>query len=241
MFIKTPFTKETLDACLKELGKEFRKLNGTAMRAEVVLVGGAAILANYGFRNMMYGIDALIMASSAMEDVVNRVGDRLGLPNDWLNTDFKQTASYSDRLADVSVHYQTFSNVLTVQTVAAEYLIAMKVMSGRQYRNDLSDIAGILWEHEKRGEPITKKSVNRAVIFLYGSQPALPPQSKSFINAAFTTGDYERIYNEIQESEQQAKDILLEINRGLPTSLNEDSIDAVLERARRKRDNAAEQ
>ncbi len=44
------FTKENLDICLRELGKEFRKLNGTAMKAELTLIGGAAILANYRFR-----------------------------------------------------------------------------------------------------------------------------------------------------------------------------------------------
>ena len=41
------FTKENLDICLRELGKEFRKLNGTAMKEELTLIGGAAILVNY--------------------------------------------------------------------------------------------------------------------------------------------------------------------------------------------------
>ena len=34
-----------MSATLKELAKEFRKLNGTKMSAEIVLIGGAAILA----------------------------------------------------------------------------------------------------------------------------------------------------------------------------------------------------
>jgi len=46
MSVKTPFTRENLDAYLKELAKEFRKLNGSAMPAEIILIGGAAILAN---------------------------------------------------------------------------------------------------------------------------------------------------------------------------------------------------
>ena len=48
------FTKENLDNCLRELGKEFRKLNGTAMKAEITLISGAAILANYGFRDSTF-------------------------------------------------------------------------------------------------------------------------------------------------------------------------------------------
>jgi len=49
MSIDTPFTKENLNTYLKELGKEFRKLNGKKMPAEIILIGGAAILASYGF------------------------------------------------------------------------------------------------------------------------------------------------------------------------------------------------
>ena len=47
-----PFTKENLDSYLKELAKEFRKNNGTRMPAEIILIGGASILINYGFREM---------------------------------------------------------------------------------------------------------------------------------------------------------------------------------------------
>ena len=50
MSVEKGFTKENLDYYLRELAKEFRKRNGKNMPAEIVLVGGAAILANYGFR-----------------------------------------------------------------------------------------------------------------------------------------------------------------------------------------------
>ena len=40
------FTKENLDICLREQGNELRKLNGTAMKAELTLIGGASILVN---------------------------------------------------------------------------------------------------------------------------------------------------------------------------------------------------
>lgn len=85
MFVDKGFTKENLDYYLKELVKEFRKGNGKDTSAEIVLVGGAAILANYGFREMTYDMDAVITASSAMKEAVNTVGDRFGLPNGWLN------------------------------------------------------------------------------------------------------------------------------------------------------------
>ncbi len=68
---KVPFTRDNLDGYLRELGKEFRKLNGSRMPAEIVLIGGAAILINYGFREMTYDIDAIIQASSINEKRIN--------------------------------------------------------------------------------------------------------------------------------------------------------------------------
>ena len=149
------FTKENIDVYLKELAREYRKQAGKKTPAELVLIGGASVLINYGFRNMTTDIDALIQAASAMKDAIHHVGERYGLPNDWLNADFMRTPSYSAKLAQFSVYYKTYSNIVTIRTIAAEYLIAMKLRSGRQYKSDLSDILGILAEHEKRGTPIT--------------------------------------------------------------------------------------
>ena len=232
MSIDTPFTKENLDTYLKELGKEFRKLNGKKIPAEIVLIGGAAILANYGFREATYDIDAIILASSVMKEAINRVGDKLGLPGGWLNTDFKKTTSFSDKLLEISVYYKTFSNVLSVRTVSAEYLLGMKLMSGRQYKNDLSDIVGILWEHQKNGNPISREVINKAVITLYGDTAELPAISQKILNDAFADGDYERAYREIRESEKQAKDILIDFDKTNPGELKGENINAILEQAR---------
>ena len=230
-----PFTKENLDNYLKELAKEFRKRNGKRMPAEIILIGGAAILANYGFRETTYDIDAVILASSAMKEAVNCVGDRLGLPNGWLNMDFRTTSSYSDKLLEVAIYYKTFSNIITVRTVAAEHLIAMKLMSGRKYKNDLSDIAGILWEHQKSGNPITPEMVEKAVTKLYGGWEHIPQDSKKLIDAAFAGGDYETLFLQNMESEKQSKDILLDFDKAYPGELKTADIDVILEQARRKR------
>ena len=58
MSAEVSITKENLDTLLKELAKEFRKLNGTKTPAEIILVGGAAVIANYGFRELTNDIDA---------------------------------------------------------------------------------------------------------------------------------------------------------------------------------------
>ena len=40
---EVPFTKENVDGYLKELAKEFRKMNGSRVPAELILIGGAAV------------------------------------------------------------------------------------------------------------------------------------------------------------------------------------------------------
>jgi hypothetical protein len=227
-------TRENLNEYLKELAKEFRKLNGSKMSAEVILIGGAAVLANYGFRELTYDIDAIINTSSAMKDAISRVGDRHGLPNGWFNADFKRTGSYSDKLYEVSKYYKTFSNVLQVRTVAGEYLVAMKLMSGRQYKNDLSDIAGILLEHQRRGEPIPRSAIAAAIKKLYGDA-ALPETSTELLNAAFVSGDYEKLYTESRESEKLSKEILLKFEQSYPNTIKGENISEIIEKAKKKR------
>lgn len=71
MSVDKPFTKDNIDSYLKELAKEFQKRNGNRIPAEIILIGGASILINYGFREMTYDIDAIIQSSGAMKDAIN--------------------------------------------------------------------------------------------------------------------------------------------------------------------------
>ena len=228
------FTKENLDTYLKELAKEFRRLNGRTMPAEIVLVGGAAILTNYGFRDMTTDIDAVIHAASSMKDAINHVGDKFYLPNSWLNADFMRTSSYSPKLDEYSVYYRTFYGILSVRTGAAEYLIAMKLRSGRKYKNDLSDVIGILAEHQKRGTPITLDKVNTAVNNLYGSWDDFPEDSKPFIEGALKTDDLDEVYTSIKKDETESKDILIGFEKEYPTVAKESNIEDILKSLKEK-------
>lgn len=79
------------------------------MSAEIILIGGASVLINYGFRETTYDIDAIIKSLGAMKEAINTVGDRMGLPVGWLNTDFVNTNSYTPRLMEHSKYDKTFS------------------------------------------------------------------------------------------------------------------------------------
>lgn len=229
------FTKDNLDDYLKALSKEFRKMNGSKMPAEIILIGGAAILINYGFREMTYDMDAIIQASSSMKDAINNVGDRMGLPNGWLNTDFMKTASYTPKLIQYSKYYKTFSNVLRIRTISAEYLIVMKLMAGRQYKNDLSDVIGILIEQKKADKEIELESIKRAADELYNGYENLPVSSRDFIEAAYTSKDLSDLYEKIKKDEKENKDMLLEFQNDYPNVLNGDNIKDILIAARRKK------
>ena len=155
MSADTHFTRDNLDKFLNELAKQFKKINGKYATAELILIGGAAVLVNYDFRNMTNDIDAIINSTASLKEAINIVGDKFSLPNFWLNSDFTRTSSYSPKLTEVSKYYKTFSNVISVRTVTGEYLIAMKLISGRQYKNDISDIIGIVHEEREQGREIT--------------------------------------------------------------------------------------
>lgn len=228
------FTKENLNTYLSEVAKQYRKLGGKAMPAEIILVGGAAVLANYGFRDMTTDVDALIHASSAMKDAINMVGDKYDLPNGWLNADFRQTASFSEKLLQYSDYYRTFSNVVRVRTVNAEYLVAMKLISGRQYKNDLSDVIGILAEHQERGTPLTLEKIRQAVIDLYGAWEVLPATSQSFIRSAMEHPDLREVYARIRQNEHEAKATLVSFEQKYPGVTTIENVDTILSNLRAK-------
>jgi len=227
------FTKENINDYFKELGKEFRKLNGTKMHAEIVLIGGGSVLANYGFRDITTDMDAIIRSTSVMKEAISRVADKYSLPHDWLNEGFKSTESYSDRLEEISIHYKTFSNILEIRTVAAQYLIAMKLMSGRQYKNDLSDIVGILWEHKKRNNPLTRDVIEDAVHKLY-SKKSIPKISEDLLDEIFGEEDLEAAYLRFRDSEKEAKELLLIFDKENPGELSGESINTIIETMRKR-------
>lgn len=222
------FTKENLDLYLNELSKEYKKLGGRKVPVEIVLIGGAAIIENYGFREMTTDIDAILPAVSIMKDAINRVGDRFDLPNGWLNADFTKTDSYSHRLSQYSVPYKTFNQVLNVRTVAGEYLIAMKLRAGRKYKNDLSDIVGILAEHQENKKPVSYEMIDEAVKNLYGGWEEFSAEAVSFIRDIIKENDYTSIYAQTRSDEKQAKEILLDFREDYPDVLNEKNIDNIL-------------
>lgn len=230
------FDKAHIDDCLKAVAKQYRKLNKKGMRAEITLIGGASILINYGFRDSTYDVDAFIQASSSMKDAINYVADTMGLPNGWLNEDFRNTDSYTPRLASFSKFYRTFSNVVTIRTITGEYLVAMKLKAFRKYKHDISDIVGILCSHIHAGDPLDFRKINQAVEDLYGGWQNMPEESLDMIQRILSEKDMDSLYSVYAQQEQEAQQALISFEEGYPQVLKEDNLEEILRRLLEKRE-----
>ncbi len=227
MSIDVPFTKANLEYYLKELAKEYKK-RGRGTPAEMILVGGASVLINYRFRTSSYDIDAHYDAPSIMKKAINAVGDKFGLPNGWVNADFKRTSSYSPKIVQYSEYYKTFSGALMIRTVRAEYLIAMKLVSGRQYKKDLSYIAGIVIEEKKAGRPLSREMIDKAVCDLYGGWQDVSDYAKEVLDRVLCSDDPEKLFISLSEDEAEAKEALAEMNEKYPSAVKPDNVNDII-------------
>ena len=126
---------------------------------------------------------------------------------------------------------------MTIRTVTSEYLVAMKLRSGRQYKFDLSDIIGILWEQEKKGVPLSLERIETAVEDLYGSDDVLSEDMKQFVEKAIIDGKYEETFSRVRRAEAENKENLLEYQEQKPGTINGDNINDIIAALRRKKGN----
>ena len=126
---------------------------------------------------------------------------------------------------------------MSVRTIRAEYLIAMKLRSGRLYKNDRSDIAGILAEHEKRGEPISMNRIDQAIINLYGGWEQIPESSQTFLREIIEGGKYQDEYGIVRQEEVNNKKMLIEFEDQYPGVTNWENVDSIIGNLKRKHQN----
>ena len=164
---KNMITRANALDVIKRFAREYRKTLGKAP-AEIIIVGGGSIMLNYTFRDATQDFDVILRAASGIKDVVTRFADENSLPRDWMNTDFVKTSSYSDTLIEVSRHYCWLNNqTLEIRTVSGVYLVAMKMIAHREYRNDISDAIGILIEEAEAGNSFSYADIETAYQKLY--------------------------------------------------------------------------
>jgi hypothetical protein len=224
------FTKENMDFYLNELGKELKREFGKGVNIELILVGGASIIMNYNFRGLSMDIDALVSNAGSIKTAINKIGDKHKLPNGWLNQDFKNTSSFSPKIIQYSKYTKTYAGVLTVRSITGEYLVAMKLASYRAYKNDQSDIIGIL----QQSQDITFEKVEEAVHELYGGWEKMQANSKTNIQECIRLAQQTNGYIQTKNIEKTNKDILQSFENNYPDTLTESNLENILKISKEK-------
>lgn len=115
----------------EELSEELER-RGT--RAEIFLVGGAAMALAYDARRATRDIDAVFQPKEEVYSAAAAVAARHDLPDDWLNDGVKGFLPGDDPRARPVYE----SDALRVDVASPQYLLAMKLLAARE--QDVDDI-----------------------------------------------------------------------------------------------------
>jgi hypothetical protein len=128
-----PLSADDIRRLFEELAAE---LDAQGVRAELFLVGGAAIALCFDSRRATRDLDAVFVPTESVRRAAAAVAAREGLDRDWLNDGVKGFLPGPDPGA---VRYFEAPGLL-VDVASAEYLLAMKLFSSR-VEADARDIA----------------------------------------------------------------------------------------------------
>jgi hypothetical protein len=133
--VTSSFDKQDLIGAFECLGEELER---RGVRAELFVVGGAAMAIAYDARRTTADVDAIFVPSDVVRDAARVVAEELKLEPDWLNDGAKSFAPGNDP-DQVSVFESQF---LSVAVASPRYLLAMKLLASRTDR-DIDDIKSL--------------------------------------------------------------------------------------------------
>ena len=145
--------RDELIKYLQVLGTELKK---SELHGEIILTGGASMCLVHSARDMTKDIDALYEPKSEINELVEKIARKYGLPKDWLNDSVKGFINENAETMD----FISFGN-LKVSTVTPEYLLAMKLMSSRVEGQDYNDIKFLFRELEVQTSEQAKAIIER--------------------------------------------------------------------------------
>ena len=85
MSAEIAFGKDQIDSYLKEVAKQYRKLNRKGMPAEITLIGGASILINYGFRDSTWPLREFCVSDFRQNQEYYVINVHDGAYSPWLH------------------------------------------------------------------------------------------------------------------------------------------------------------
>jgi len=120
--------REEIVGLLEELGAE---LDGRGVRADLFVVGGAAMALAYSPRRSTEDLDAIFEPKRVVREAARTVAERHGIPGEWLNDAVKGFLPGKDPNATVLFHHPG----LRVRIASPTYLFAMKAIAARVERD----------------------------------------------------------------------------------------------------------
>lgn len=140
------FTREDILSLLGDLDAEMQAQD---LRAELFVVGGAAIALAFDARRATRDIDAIFVPKAAVYDAVDRIAHKRDLPDDWLNDAVKGFLLGDD--PDRQTVFDAPGCSVTVPS--PQYLLAMKVYAARVDRDpdDLRLLASVCGVNTAQG------------------------------------------------------------------------------------------
>jgi len=125
----------TREEMLRYLNEINRKLKADGKHGEIVLAGGAALALVFNARNSTRDIDAIFAPTHYMNAIIAEIADENeNLSYDWLNDGVKRFVTDRMNYSD----FLTLSN-LTIYSIDAEGLLAMKLTAHRVDSKDMDD------------------------------------------------------------------------------------------------------
>ena len=122
--MSTGLGREDIRALLDDLSAE---LAARGARAELFLVGGAALAVAYDATRATRDLDAVFVPTGIVRQAATAVGEHRGLTEDWLNDAVKGFLPGPD--PDAQRFYS--SDSLIVDVASPRYLLAMKLFAAR--------------------------------------------------------------------------------------------------------------
>ena len=132
------FTRTRILHALQALGEE---LTREGIRAQIFIVGGAAMALAYSTRRVTKDIDAVFEPKQIVYAAAAKVAEELRLPEDWLNDAVKGFLPGPDEAPRPVPAIEG----IEVTTASPRYLLAMKLMAVR-FGEDDEDIEILLRE-----------------------------------------------------------------------------------------------
>jgi hypothetical protein len=169
-------TQEEIFGAFQTLNDELA-LEG--IKAEVGVVGGAAMVLAFNVRKSTRDVDAIFEPATKVRAAAARVAAAQHLPEDWLNDAAKgyMPADTQPRSIVLDLPH------LTVWTPPPQYLLAMKSIAARFDTHDAEDLRALI-----RHLGLLRVEDVLEVIERYYPRNQIPPKTQFFLEELFEQG-----------------------------------------------------